>query len=183
MAHLDKISTRYARAIYEFLKTEAKARPVIDALKTLGATIEENENLEKALTTELFTEEQRKGVIEDLVTTLKANDDTRRILLVLSEQGRLTHVNQIAERLNQLLLEAAGAMPLSVTAALDLEDADKKKIEEKFKKILGKNVEATYHLNPELYGGLKVTAGGRTFDGSLSGWLASLEEKLIGGSL
>lgn len=183
MPHLDKISTRYAKAIYDFLKTEAKVRPVVKDLITVTKTVEGNPDLKRVMTTELFSAEQRRGIVEDLASKFGFGADTKRVLLLLSVQGRLSHTGQIAERLNQLVLEASGVIPLGVTAALELSDDDKKKIEAKFKKILGKEVEATYHLNPELFGGLKVSAGGRTFDGSLSGWLSSLEEKLIGGSL
>ena len=183
MAHLDKISTRYAKAIYEYLKSEAKVRPVVAALRGLAQAVMENATLKNVLATELFSPSQRRGVIEDLCSKMAFDENTKRVLLVLSEQGRLTHLSQIAERLNQLVLESANTVPLTVTAALELAEDDKKKIENKFKKILGKEVEASYQINPELFGGLKVTAGGRTFDGSLSGWLSKLEEKLIGGRI
>lgn len=183
MAYLDKITTRYARAIFEFLKTAEKNRTVIQELQAFSKIVASSHELQQVLTSVVCSESERRGVVEDLAVKLGLSADTKRVLLILAEQGRLTHLEQIAERLNQLVLEAGNTVPLSVTAALELSAEDKKKIEAKFQKVLGKQVEATYAVNPELLGGLKVTAGGRTFDGSLSGWLQGLEEKLVGGSL
>lgn len=180
MAHLDKISTRYAKAFYEFLNSPSQVRLAANDLKAFATVVNANEQLQQVLTTEIYSEKERRGVIEDLASKLEIKDGSKKILLLLSSQKRLTHIESIAERLIQLVLEANDIVQLSVSAAANLNDDEKKKIETKFQKILGKQVEATYLINPELLGGLKVTAGGRTFDGSLNGWLRGLEEKLIG---
>jgi len=78
-------------------------------------------------------------------------------------------------------LESGNVVSLSVETATSLETDEKKKIEDRFTKILGKKVEASYKVDPALLGGLRVTAAGRTYDGSLTGWLSSFEESLITG--
>jgi len=70
---------------------------------------------------------------------------------------------------------------LKVKTAEELDDSHKSKIEQRFGKILGKKVEARYEIDPSLIGGLRVDAGGRTYDGSVDGWLTSFEERLVGG--
>jgi len=80
-----------------------------------------------------------------------------------------------------ILLDSANVVSLKVETATSLEADEKKQIEDKFTKILGKRVEANYQVDPALIGGLRVTAAGRTYDGSLTGWLNSFEESLISG--
>lgn len=180
MAHLDKISNRYAKAFYDYLHSPSQVRAVAGELKAFASFMESSEELRQVLTTGIHSEKSRRGVIEDLVEKAGMHEHGKKILLLLSAQQRLTHVRAIAERLIQLVLEASEIVPLSVIAATELNDTEKKKIENRFESILGKQVEASYSVNPELLGGLKVTAGGRTFDGSLNGWLRGIEEKLIG---
>lgn len=183
MAHQDKVASRYARAVYDVLKTPEKIRGAAQELLMFSSTMKSSEQLTQVLTSEVFSDEQRCGVVEDIAEKLKCSDATKRILYVLSEAKRLDCTGAIASKLHTLVLEAASVVPLSVSLATEITDAEKKDIEKKFSKILGKEVEASYYINPELLGGLKVTAGGRTFDGSLSGWLQQMEEKIIGGSL
>lgn len=99
----------------------------------------------------------------------------------MSSAKRLGLLASVAERLQLILLESTNVMPLIVETATTLEADEKKKIEEKFQTLLGKKVEATYIVVPSLIGGLKATAGGRTYDGSLVGWLNSFEDSLISG--
>ena len=96
---------------------------------------------------------------------------------------RLGHLPGIANRLHLLLLESAGTVPLDVNAAVALTAEEKDKVERRFAKMLGKKVEANYTVDASLIGGLRVTVGGRTYDGSLAGGLNNFEEQLVGGRL
>ena len=117
----------------------------------------------------------------DLVSKAKLSAEALKVLLTLSSAKRLDHLSAISDRLQLILLESANVIALQVETATTLESEEKKKIEDKFQKILGKKVEASYKVDPALIGGIKATAGGRTYDGSLVGWLNSFEENLISG--
>ena len=64
----------------------------------------------------------------------------------------------------------------------ELGSAQQKKIEERFEKFFGKPVEADFEVNPSLYGGVRVTAEGTTYDGTLATRLARMKETLVGGA-
>ena len=177
-----KISIRYAKAIFDSIKKESAVRTVAKELQAFGEMIAANKELKALTDSQGFSEKQKRGVVEDLVAKMGASDETKKVLLVLSENNRLSAVKGIAERLNVLLLNASSIVPLKVESSNQLDDSDKSKIENKFTQVLGKKVEATYHVDPGLLGGLKVTAGSRTYDGSIEGWLIEMEERLMGGS-
>ena len=177
----DKVSQRYAKAIFDHVKDAAKLRSLIEELRNFAALIEGHAELSLVLTSDVYSEKERSAVIEDLAAKAKLSIDVKKVLLVLSAAKRLDHLTGVAERLQHILLESAGVAPLSIETATTLETEEKKKIEEKFQKILGKKVEANYKVDPALIGGIKATAGGRTYDGSLVGWLTSFEENLISG--
>lgn len=183
MIRLDKISRRYAKAIADFLGTESKIRAAIAEFAEFGLLMESSPELHQVLSSAVFSEKDREGVIEDLTNRLKLSVETKRIFLVLSKMRRLDQLKSIASRLHLILLESAGTMPLDVNAAMALTAEEKEKVERRFTKMLGKKVEANYAIDANLIGGLRVTVAGRTYDGSLAGGLSNFEERLVGGRL
>lgn len=177
----DKVSRRYAKAVFDYLKDSSKIRNLIGELKEFSCVLAGSPELTLVLTSDVYSEAERNAVVSDLVAKTQLSQDAKKFLLVLSTAKRLDHLAAIVESLQFILLESANVASLSVETATTLEADEKKKIEEKFQTILGKKVEATYKVDPSLIGGLKATAGGRTYDGSLVGWLNSFEENLISG--
>lgn len=178
-----KIAFRYAKAIFDsFSKKESVLATVTKELKAMGELVDSHPDLKALAHSEAFSDAEKRGVVEDLVAKLGFSAETKRVLIVLSEMKRLSALSGIADRLQVLALNAANVVPMRVESSSALEDADRAKVENKFSHVLGKKVEATYHVDPGLLGGLKVTAGSRTFDGSIEGWLVELEERLMGGS-
>ncbi|MSP18249.1 MAG: ATP synthase F1 subunit delta [Bdellovibrionales bacterium] len=177
----DKVSYRYAKAIFDYVKDGANLRSLIAELKEFAQTVSTHSELSLVLTSDIYSTEDRHAILKDLFLKKSLSETAKRVLLVLSSAKRLGLVASIAERLQLILLESTNVMPLIVETATTLEADEKKKIEEKFQTLLGKKVEATYIVVPSLIGGLKATAGGRTYDGSLVGWLNSFEDILISG--
>src|SRR5688572_16418976 len=99
MAYQGKIAFRYAKAINDFLKSPEKARATAEELMGFGKVLETHKELSHVLTTEVFSEEQRRGVVEDLAAKLGVSKETTKILLVLSSAQRLGQSLAIAERL------------------------------------------------------------------------------------
>lgn len=181
MARHDKVAARYARAIFDFLKDETKIRAAIEELNRFAALVEGHPELNLVLTGEMFSGSARTEIVNDVAAKLKLSDSTKQILTQISNLRRIGHVKAIAERLNQLLLEAASVVPLEVQSASELSSADKTKVQTKFEKLFGKKVEASFLVDPNLIGGVRVSASGKTYDGSVSGWLGELSEQLVGG--
>jgi F-type H+-transporting ATPase subunit delta len=182
-----KVATRYAKAVLDSVlqatKQPERVRKVAQELANFAKLIAGNKELTIALWSDIFSREERAGVLEDLATKMGLSPETKRVLVVTSNAGRLRHLEVLAEKLDLLLLESSGVVPLKVLAPTELSSEDRKQVESKFSKIFGKQVEASYEIDSSLLGGLRVTAAGRTYDGSISGWLESFEEKLAGGSI
>jgi F-type H+-transporting ATPase subunit delta len=182
-----KVSSRYARAIFDQYadgtKGAAKVKKIGEELLHFAKMIESNDDLKLALLTDLFTEEARTAIVDDLAGKLKLTAETKRILEIVSESKRVRLLSSIAERLHHLLMESADVVAMHVQSAAELGEDARKKVESRFKKVFGKDVEASYEVQPSLMGGLRVTAIGRTYDGSLAGWFEAMEEKLVGGRI
>lgn len=183
MAKLDKVARRYSKAIFDFLKAPKDIATSTEELKAFAKIVGDHAELSMVLTTSIFTTPQREAIIQDLGAKLKLSKSTLQILTIVSSQGRMAALGSIASQLNVIALESAGSAAITVEAGSELDKDEKNKIEKRFENLLGKTVQASYQVDPALIGGIKVTAHGRTYDGSLAGWLATFEEQLVGGSI
>ncbi len=175
------VADRYARAIFDHLKNADKTRAFLGELEQFKATVTNSKELQSVLFSEVIAAKDRRAITEDIVAKLKLSDTARKVLVVLSERMRLPFVGAVAERLKARLLNSLGRVALTVESVRDLDADEKKKIETKFAKLFGREVEATYRLQKELIGGIRVTAAERTYEGSLAGWLSTLGERLVAG--
>ena len=181
MAKDTKVSRRYAHAIYDFLGDDKKISATSSELIGFGRQAEGNRELGLALYSSLCTDAERVGLVDALSKSMKLSDPTAKILTMLAKNRRLNYSSEIGDELKLMLLQSAKVVPLKVETSVALKDEEKKKIEERFEKILGSQVEASYEDAPQLIGGLKVTAGGRTFDGTLKTQLSVVSDKLMEG--
>jgi|GEM_PF-1577044 len=172
---------RYARAIFAYA-TESKAFDKVSLeLGELSQAISSNSELERVLCSDLFSATERMEVLKDILKKAGVSDFSRRIMLMLGDVKRLNYLKSILNRAHELSLQSTGIIPVKIESGRKLAKPTMEKLELKMRDILGSKVEATYETIPGLIGGVKVTALGKTYDGSISGWLTVLNETLMGG--
>lgn len=169
MATLGKVASRYAKALFDDLRGKTHAESVLGELEKFSKIVSEHKELRLLISSPGFSEPEKTGVVVDIAERMQISKEAKRILRGLSHMGRLDQLQGILRRLRIKLLESEGVQPIQVSLAAAAGEEDRKQIELKFEKLLGKKVEATYETNPHLVGGLRVVAGGRTYDGSLAG--------------
>lgn len=174
-----QVAPRYAKAIFDLLSDPAQVEKALVEFKRFSDLIENNSDLQRALCTPIFSVEQRKAVIDDVTKIGGFTETMKRILSILAENRRLGHLKKIGDRLKLLLWEARNIAALNVESAIALTAEEKIQIEGKCKEILKQEVEAAYEIDPALIGGLRVTVGGVTYDGSLVTKLNLLRERII----
>lgn len=182
MARQDKAAFRYAKAAFDYLDSGKKAKSLAEELRALAGVIRANEQLTQVLESEAFSSEQRRPILEDLAKKLKLSADALKVALVISGARRLGALGAIAQKLHELVLVSEDIVPLAVQSPTELSEAEKEKVEKRFASLLGKKVEATYEVDASLLGGLRVSAAGRSYNGTLAGWLSAFQESLVEGT-
>jgi len=167
----------------DWVDSPEKAKAIAKELREFGALVAQNPELKTVLTTSVFTQKDREAVLKDLFEKISISAESKKLVLVISEMKRLRALSSIALKLSELLLRKENIVPVDVTASQALSTDEKKSIEARFTKVLGSPVEAVYVVDPKLIGGVKVTAAGKTYDGTISGWLNQFEEILVGGNV
>lgn len=183
MATQGKVASRYAKALLGQLRDGKNANGILGELEAFSNAIASHSELSLVVHSPGFSEQQKTSVAQDVAAKMKMSQDSIQILTAIAKMGRLTQLAPILKRLRVLLLASENIQPIQVWTAGAVSADEKKSIEDKFAKLLGKKVEATYESRTGLVGGLKVVAGGRTYDGTVSGWLETLKDSLVEGEV
>ena len=179
---LNRVANRYAKALAGTWPGK-KGTPIREELRQVEKIISQHAELKKVVSSRVFSGETVAQVMADIAEKMKLSKESRQALRLLSEMRRVAALSPIIDRWEEIDLIDSGTVPLIVESSHELEAKERAKVEEKFKGILGKEISAKYELNKKLIGGVRIQAGGRTYDGSLKGWLGSLEGKLVEGRM
>lgn len=119
--------------------------------------------------------------LEALVADICAadlDDGGRAFLRLLTENGRLDYLPEIAERFRDLEAEDRNVAEVEVVSATELDERQKERLAAALQARLRRDVRLTCSVDPALLGGAVVRSGDMLIDGSLRGKLERLETEL-----
>jgi len=188
------LARRYARALYEVAVGEATAgavdRPaqreaalaaaqaVRQELRRFAELLAESAELRNLLANPAVTKESKKGILEKVSSGSRFSRATRHYLFVLVDNRRTGLVGPIQESFEELLNEELGVVQVDVLSARALSDGQRHLLEDALSRRTGRRVEARYHLEPELIGGIVARVGSTVYDGSVREALRRMQAKL-----
>ncbi|MBO8165554.1 MAG: F0F1 ATP synthase subunit delta [Brevibacillus sp.] len=160
------VAKRYARALFEV----AKERGLIDAveteLKLVTAVLEKDAEFTQVVNHPQIPAEDKKQLISQLFQD-HVSPETLNLLLLLIENGRQSHLNDIAAAYVALANESRGIVDAIVTTAKPLSEEEQAEIAAQFGKLLNKTLRIETVVDPSILGGVLVKIGDRLYDGSL----------------
>jgi F-type H+-transporting ATPase subunit delta len=180
---LGPVARRYARALLEVAGAAPSADPepparVRAALSEARSLLESRPDLMRALTHPTVAVDARKQVAS--AVWARAPEVVKRLLHLLIDRDRVRLLPAIADAYADAWNEARGVVAAKATAAVELDPAERKALVDALQKATGKGVELETRLDPAVLGGLRVTLGGRTFDGTVKAQLEALRRRLRG---
>ena len=177
MSVVDRV---YARALFEAAQEKGRLEPVRDQLEQVVTAAAEVPELRELLRNPQLDPRARAAALEDV---LAGGDELlRNFLLVLVDKGRIGALELIAEEFERLVAEAEGVLSAELTTAIELSDADERRLLKQIEDASGRKVEATRQVDPELIGGIVLQVGSHRLDASVRGRLDRLRRALVGAS-
>jgi F-type H+-transporting ATPase subunit delta len=173
------LARRWARALFDV----AAAQPAEPA--RLGNELEEflrrlttHSELSHSLADPRLRPEARRGLVLAVARQAGGSELLLRLLGLLALRDRLALLPALAGAYRERLNEQAGTLPAEAVSAVPLAAAQRQALEQALGAALGRAVTIDARVEPELLGGVLVRVGGRSFDGSVRGQLASLRRRL-----
>ena len=175
------ISKRYAKALVSLGSEQKKIDAYGEELARVSTLVASEDLLRLLLESPTLAVEKKSAIFAEIMDKLKLSDGMRDFLGLLVEKDRMMYLPQIEQNFQELADELSGTLRARVTAAVELDNKQKKAISAELEKQTGKKVELTVDVDAALIGGLRTEIGGRLFDGSVKTQLKRIEDTLTKG--
>lgn len=178
MAERATIARPYAKAAFAVAREQGTLDRWSRWLETARGVVESDEFQKLERSPGVST-----GQLESLIAGICAADldaQGQAFLRLLTENGRLDFLPEIAARFKELEAEDRNVAEVEVVSATALDERQRERLAAALRKRLSREVRLSCAVDPALIGGAVVRSGDMLIDGSLRGKLERLETELTG---
>jgi F-type H+-transporting ATPase subunit delta len=173
---VQEIAEVYARALFEVAQEHDVLDRVHDELGQFTDALAENRELQTFFFSPYFSAEEKKQGVDKVVDG--ADERLVNFLKLLAERHRIPVVFRIRRAFDELWAEENRLLPVSVTAAVELDDSLVKAIGKRIEEQTGRRVELSSKTDPDVLGGLVVQVGNMVLDASVRNRLEQLRKQV-----
>ena len=178
MAERATVARPYAKAAFACAREQGRLAEWSGWLATARAVVlsDEFQALERS-------PGMRSAQLEELVAGIcgaSLDAQGRALLSLLTENGRLDYLPEIATRFAELEAEARNVADVEVVSATALDERQRERLAGALRQRLSRDVRLHCSTDPALIGGAVVRSGDLLIDGSLKGRLERLGTELTG---
>ena len=173
-----RIARRYAKALLAIGREDGQAESYKEELGAIAKLLDEQKELESALSNPLYAEEGRKKVLGVLIERAGLSKVMSSFFNLLFDKGRIQYVKDIYLFYEKLTDELANIVRAEVVSASDLPEETVAQIRAALSEKTGKEVKMDVRVEPALIGGVVTKIGDLILDGSVRTQLLSLKESL-----
>lgn len=171
----NEVSERYARALFDLADEAGRIDQVRSDLKTLKAMLAGSAELRRAVTSPVYSAEDKGKALVALAVQAKLDMLTAKFLGLLTQNQRAQALPGVISAYEALWAKKTGVVGAEVTSARALSAAELKSIKSALRTALGQDPELEARVDPSILGGLKVKVGSKLFDASLKTKLDTLK--------
>jgi ATP synthase F1 delta subunit len=173
---VEEIAEVYARALFEAAKDAGALDRVHDELAQFADVLGDDRNLQTYFFSPYFSSEEKKEGIGRVVSD--ADERTVNFLELLAERHRMPAIFRIRRVFDSLWADENKLLPVSVTSAVELDEALVGDIGRRIEEQAGRRVELSSSVDPDLLGGLVVRVGNLVLDASVRNRLERLRKQV-----
>ncbi|KAL8496002.1 hypothetical protein ACS0TY_019933 [Phlomoides rotata] len=171
----------FGKLCFGLVHCSSKANVLDKVESELHAVVEASSSKKSPLFSQFMkdlslTADTRVKAINDICTQAKFSDITKNFLIVVAENGRLGHLEQMAQRFTELTMAHKGEVKATVDhcdckliSNIPLPPTEEKELKETLQDVLGqgKKVKIDQKMDPNILGGIVVEFGQKVLDTSI----------------
>lgn len=177
---LQTVARRYASALADVVIERKEERVVQVELNAWASMLESHTLLQEVFANPTIPYDQKRAVLEELISRTKNRQTTSDFLRVLLKNQRLAELKGVVERFSQVLDERGGMIAANVITARAIPDQSQSALHDALAKATGKMVRLNFAIDEHIIGGMVTHIGSTVFDGSVLSQLERLAESLAG---
>lgn len=172
-------TSRYARAFVDVVvEHKLDANRVLQELQSITAISRTSAELRQVWESPAIAADQKRSLLDAIVARQGISRPVRNLIAVLIDHRRIGLLDQVVKDFQQELDSRLGFAEAQITSARELDDSEKRTLENQVEKLTGKKVRARYTQDASLLGGAVVRLGSTIYDGSVAGQLQRIREQL-----
>ena len=175
------VANRYVTALADVVmlpETGLSPEAALEQLQAFGNLLAESEDLSAVLQSPAVLPDEKRDLVAEVGTRIGLAHIVRNFVHVVTEHRRIAHFGLLLDGFRSWLDTHRDRVQVEVRSAVRLGDDQKTALEQRFCDLTGKQVRASYVVDPELLGGSLVQVGSTLYDGSLRAALGSLSTGL-----
>ena len=173
---MEEIAQVWARALFEVAKEHDVLDEVREQLGQFADALNANRDLMVFFFSPYFSTQEKKEGLKRAVTD--AEPAFMNFLEALIERHRMPAIFRIRTEFNDLWDEARKLLPVHITSAIALDDAEVKNLGERIGKQVDRQVEVSTDVDPDILGGVVLRVGNVILDASIKNRLEQLRKQV-----
>ena len=166
---------RYAKALFSIALEKNNLKKIESDLSNIKNLVSSSNIFEKFLHSPLYNSYQQQEVISKISKKLKLTKEVNNLIFLLCKNRRLSLLFDLIKSFEALSRIEKGEIHAEVVSFEKLSKEQEKKIEDIFKKNLGKQVILEIIVDKSIIGGLIFRIGSKMIDTSTKSKLFKLE--------
>jgi F-type H+-transporting ATPase subunit delta len=171
---------RYARALLEVANEQGSADRLREELHQSADLMTQQADLASTLSHPALDLERKQALAREVLGRLGGSETLVRLVDLLIARGRLELLPAIDETYAEAWNAQRGVLTAEAVTAQALTAAQAERLTAALSAASGQGVELKTAVDPRVLGGVRVTMGGRIYDGTVNGRLESLRRHLEG---
>jgi len=175
------VVSKYAMALFNVAMDKKVTGDIFRFLSALKRAFTETPALAGFLLNPEIPEKKKMGLIRKITDKGEASALFFDFLELLFSRGRMPLFPDITDAYEELYRKSKGEVDVTVFTPFSLTEKQKKSIQAFIQKARpGKSIVIREQEDKKLIGGIKLELEGRTYDGTVAGWLKQSEHVLKG---
>jgi F-type H+-transporting ATPase subunit delta len=176
------VATRYARALADAIldaKSGLEPGRASQELRSFADIVRESAELRNVLSSPAVSAARKRAVAGRFAVTLPLSKLVRNFLFVLIDRRRIGMLEEVIDAFETEIDTRLGIVRARVTSAAPLDEAQRAEMQSALARVAGKQVRASFDVDPALIGGAVARIGSTIYDGSVRGQLDTLRSRLV----
>ncbi len=171
---------RYARALFALGRKTGlpELESYAVSLGTVRSALAESPDLVRVFKNPIFTNEEKKAVIEKLAAKLKLKGAILNFFRLLADKDRLRELEGISVIFGQLLDAEKGVVRGELLTAVPLDTEKRNAVIKQLEKKAKRSLSLEFGVSPEILGGVVLKVGDQVMDASLRAQLSILKDTI-----
>ena len=171
-----EVARVYAEALFDVAKEKGKLDQIGEELDQFADAVESDRDLQVFLFSPHFSSAEKVEGLRKAISG--ADSELLNFLELLVEKRRMTEVFRIRSRFEQLWKQENKRLDVTVTSAVELDQAVVEKVGSEVERQTGQKVELASRVDGEILGGIVLQVGNMVLDASIRSRLEKLRKSV-----